>query len=86
MTPVSTRRPRATLLIVLALTGAMLVLGTGVGQAFQISQPAVVSADPVNFTPNITNGKVEAIVQVGNRMIVAGTFTQAQNAGQHHHR
>ena len=81
MTPVSTRRPRATLLIVLALTGAMLVLGTGVGHAFQISQPAVVSADPVNFTPNITNGKVEAIVQVGNRMIVAGTFTQAQNAG-----
>ena len=41
----------------------------------------MVSADPVNFTPNITNGKVEAIVQVGNRMIVAGTFTQAQNAG-----
>ena len=81
MTPVSARRPRATLLIVLALTGAMLVLGTGVGHAFQISQPAVVSADPVNFTPNITNGKVEAIVQVGNRMIVAGTFTQAQNAG-----
>ena len=81
MTPVSTRRPRATLLIVLALTGAMLVLGTGVGHAFQISQPAVVSADPVNFTPNITNGKVEAIVQVGSRMIVAGTFTQAQNAG-----
>ena len=59
----------------------MLVVGTGVGHAFQISQPAVVSADPVNFTPNITNGKVEAIVQVGNRMIVAGTFTQAQNAG-----
>ena len=81
MTPVSARRPRATLLVVLALTAAMLVLGNGVGQAFQISQPAVVSADPVNFTPNITNGKVEAIVQVGNRMIVAGTFTQAQNAG-----
>jgi hypothetical protein len=35
----------------------------------------------VNWRPNITNGKVEGIVQVGDRMIVAGTFTQARNAG-----
>jgi hypothetical protein len=68
-------------LAVAALTAALLVAGSGVGQAFQTPQAQVVNPDPVNFTPNILNGKVEAIVQVGARMIVAGTFTQARNAG-----
>ena len=45
MTPVRARRPRATLLIVLALTAAMLVPGTGVGQAFQI--PSRRSSPPI---------------------------------------
>ncbi|MEO8424689.1 MAG: malectin domain-containing carbohydrate-binding protein [Actinomycetota bacterium] len=80
MTPRFPRR-RLALLTVVALTAGMLVTGAGAGHAFQISQSQVVSADPVNWTPQIPNGKVEAIVQVGNRMIVAGTFTQAQNAG-----
>lgn len=81
MAPRSAPHKRLALLTVVALTAGVLVAGMGAGQAFQISQARVVSADPVNWTPNITNGKVSAIVQVGNRMIVAGTFTQAQNAG-----
>ncbi len=32
------------------------------------------SAVPANFTPNIASGAVEAIVQVGSRMIVGGSF------------
>ena len=30
---------------------------------------------PAKYTPNIANGAVEAIVQVGNRMVVGGSFT-----------
>jgi hypothetical protein len=39
----------------------------------------IVSDDPANFTPNILNGTVYSIVQVGNTVIVGGSFTQAQN-------
>ncbi len=35
----------------------------------------VASAVPANFTPNIGNGAVEAIVQVGSRIVVGGSFT-----------
>jgi PKD repeat protein len=35
----------------------------------------VASAVPAKYTPNIANGAVESIVQVGNRMVVGGSFT-----------
>lgn len=41
----------------------------------------VVSADPADFTPNIGDGRVLAITQVGTRMIVGGDFTTVTNAG-----
>ena len=45
-------------------------------------QPAIVSPDPVDWTPNVLDGRVRAIAQVGSRMVLGGTFTQVQNAGQ----
>jgi hypothetical protein len=36
---------------------------------------AVVSAVPATFTPQVMNGSVNAITQVGNKIIAAGTFT-----------
>ncbi len=35
----------------------------------------IVSANPDNWPPNVQNGKVESMVQVGNRIIATGTFT-----------
>ena len=35
----------------------------------------VVSMDPNNVTPNVNQGKVESMVQVGSRMIAVGKFT-----------
>ena len=35
----------------------------------------VASVVPAAFTPNIGNGATEAIVQVGNRMVIGGSFT-----------
>ena len=41
----------------------------------------VVAADPADHTPNVLDGKVTAILPLGNRIIVGGTFTQVQEAG-----
>ncbi len=44
----------------------------------------IVSDNPVNWTPDVLDGQVEAIAQVGNRIIIGGTFTQVEdNAGVH---
>jgi chitodextrinase len=40
-----------------------------------------VSANPANWTPNIMNGRVLAVVQIGSKVIVGGTFTQVQASG-----
>jgi PKD repeat protein len=42
---------------------------------------AIVSDDPANWTPNVLDGAVKAVVQVGSTMYVSGTFTQVQAAG-----
>lgn len=43
--------------------------------------PQLVSVDPDDRTPVATNGEVRAIVEVGNRIIVGGTFTTIRNGG-----
>lgn len=48
--------------------------------AVQTPQERVVSADPVNSTPHVLDGSVKAIMQVGNRIIVGGIFTQVRSA------
>jgi hypothetical protein len=46
-----------------------------------IAQSAVVSTNPVNTTPNVTDGTVRAIAVVGTKVVVAGNFDHVQNAG-----
>jgi hypothetical protein len=41
----------------------------------------IVSQEPSRVTPNILDGTVTSLTQVGNQIIVGGTFTQVQNAG-----
>ena len=36
--------------------------------------------NPANFTPNVIDGEVDSIWQVGNTMIIGGTFTQVANS------
>src|SRR5262245_45906129 len=45
------------------------------------TQTKVVSANPVNSTPNALDGTVYAVVPVGNRIFVGGSFTKIKNAG-----
>jgi Malectin domain len=42
---------------------------------------AVVSANPADNTPHVMNGSVNAITQIGNRVIAAGTFTKVSPSG-----
>lgn len=41
----------------------------------------MVSANPADHTPHVMNGSVNAIVQVGGKIIAAGTFTSVSPAG-----
>ena len=73
--------PFASPSILPALLAASLLAVVPEASAVNPPHGAIVSADPANFTPNITNGRVNALTVVGNRVIVGGTFTTVQNAG-----
>ena len=49
--------------------------------AVQTLHVGVVSDNPANWTPNIQDGQVNAILQMGSKVIVGGTFTRVQAAG-----
>ncbi len=62
----------------IAALGASLALtaparAQGDGTAVHTS---IVSADPADFTPYVKDGIVESVVQVGNQIVIGGTFTQ----------
>jgi hypothetical protein len=68
----------------LAAIGCVVLLTMGVAgtaSASPIGQTAVVSQDPANFTPRVTNGTaIYKLLQVGSTMFAGGDFTQIQNS------
>jgi hypothetical protein len=50
------------------------------GAAVNVPHPVVVSADPANWTPHVLDGKVDAIVVVGDKVVAGGLFTQVATA------
>jgi PKD repeat protein len=64
------------------LVAAGLVTTTAGPPARAAGQPGqIVSADPVNFTPNLVDGDVRSVVQIGDRIFIGGNFTQVKEAG-----
>jgi hypothetical protein len=63
-----------------ALTCAAL-LGATPASA-DMAQPAVVSTNPVDFTPHVLDGTVWALAVVGDTVIVGGSFTKVQNSSR----
>lgn len=43
--------------------------------------PDIVSDDPSGFTPDVLDGSVKSIIQVGDRIIASGDFTQVREKG-----
>lgn len=41
----------------------------------------IVSDDPSDFTPHVLDGSVKSIIQIGDRIIAAGDFTQVRESG-----
>jgi hypothetical protein len=42
--------------------------------------PIAVSADPANWTPHVLDGKLDAIVVVGHKVVAGGLFTKVATA------
>ena len=66
---------RGTGTVALAAAAAMVLLPAGPATAVNAAHNGIVSADPADFTPQVMNGSVQSIVQIGNRIVAAGTFT-----------
>ncbi|MEV6284940.1 PKD domain-containing protein [Kribbella sp. NPDC051770] len=73
-------RKSCSALLALAMGVAACLTGVQGAQAVQVPQDRVVSADPANFTPNVLDGSVKSIVQVGNTILIGGLFNQIQAA------
>ncbi len=56
-----------------------LVTASAVPSGAGVAHTSVVSANPSDVTPHVLNGEVLAYEQIGNRIYVAGTFTQIKN-------
>ena len=52
------------------------------GRALYATHDVVVSPDPADATPHVLDGKVDAILPMGNRIYVGGSFTQVRNADE----
>jgi PKD repeat protein len=74
---IGTRRVTARIVIatVIALVATIPALGANASSPPVDDGGVIANAVPAAFSPNIGNGATEAIVQVGNRMVIGGSFT-----------
>ncbi len=75
------RRTLSTLASLALIAVVAVALPTSPATASGVQQPIVVSANPANGTPHVLDGIVNAIVPVGNQIIVGGSFTQVRAPG-----
>ncbi|MEJ7584232.1 MAG: hypothetical protein WKF43_09130 [Acidimicrobiales bacterium] len=63
------------------LAPVVLALGLAApASAVQFPQATVVSANPINTSPHVLDGKVLSIVEVGSTVVVGGQFTRVRTA------
>jgi Domain of unknown function (DUF5122) beta-propeller len=69
---------RAARLIALSALLVLAIVPAVPADAGPVSQPTIVSSSPAKWTPWVDDGKVLSIVQVGNEIVAAGSFTTVQ--------
>jgi hypothetical protein len=65
-------------MLAIALAVTAWIVPVQASQAVHLDQDRIVNADPANFTPNVLDGSVESIQQVGNTILIGGDFHQLQ--------
>jgi hypothetical protein len=67
-----------------AATAAAVAVATAgaLPAAADLAQSAVVSADPVDFTPNVLDGTVWSLALVGDEVVVGGAFTKVADSSR----
>jgi hypothetical protein len=70
-----TRRRTVAVAGAISLLATMAITATPAAAVNVDQGTQVVTTDPANFTPHVMNGSVNAIVQLGNNIYAAGTFT-----------
>ncbi|GHJ52814.1 hypothetical protein Nm8I071_21210 [Nonomuraea sp. TT08I-71] len=68
--------------MVAALAAAGGALPPSPALAVNATHTTVVGTNPVDWTPHALDGTVYRILQIGNRVYLAGSFTTVRNAGQ----
>ncbi|MEU9826385.1 hypothetical protein [Micromonospora chersina] len=76
------RRRRAATAVVAALAAAGGALPPSPALAVNATHTTVVGTNPVDWTPHALDGTVYRVLQIGNRVYLAGSFTTVRNAGQ----
>src|SRR3954466_8642011 len=75
-------KPMRRRVLSVAVAAAAVTAGAAVpARDAAIQQDAVVSENPVNWTPHVLDGTVRAIAVVGSKVVVAGNFEKVKEAG-----
>ena len=69
-----------TMVTMLAIVAGLMFTVAPAAQAVNVAQGAIVSPHPASGTPNVLDGQINSIVQIGNEVYVGGQFTQVQAA------
>ena len=67
--------------VVVLCVGVVAALAPSPAAAVQVPQATVVNANPVDWTPHVLEGRVNAIAQVGSTVFLGGSFSRVQPAG-----
>ncbi len=61
--------------VAIGVSLSWVLAATGPAAAVNAPQSTVVSTNPADFTPQVMDGSVQSIVQIGNKIVAVGTFT-----------
>ena len=78
------KKSRVRTVLGLSLAAACATLGLAAvptANAGEAQLDRIVSANPENWTPNVESGRVNALLQVGNKIIAVGKFTTVSHGG-----